>query len=169
MLVAIAIAGTSVSGCSSIGDPTAAPTPSVTTATSTPAPAPEPISTLEISSHGIRALERDGDEVASADYADGGDAVVAVLETTFGPPETIIVPEDNQCFLATYYRWGETDSLKLEVPVDDHTWPHVPTLSTGAASVNGVDVVTSSGLRVGDDDERIYVLIAPGSFGSGYC
>jgi hypothetical protein len=120
-------------------------------ATLTPTPSPEPTlepgppATLVIGASGVTVLDDHELEVASADYAEGVDDVVAVLSAALGDP---VRKDVNACGPATHFRWGGSDGVQL---INAGTAGVDLELTSRVADYDGIAIESAPGPAVGDD------------------
>ena len=148
-----------LSGCSAPG---AAPeTPSASPTDPSPSAVPAVAGTIEISGTGVAVLDEGGEVLAENAYDTDIDLLVGMLTDAVGFEPTVKESGPEDCASGVLYTWtaGENSFIVRDLTTYAPEYPHL--ISTNAATLGGLDVVTSTGLTIGDDVSDLLPTLSP--------
>ncbi|MGW9167645.1 hypothetical protein [Agromyces sp. NPDC055658] len=154
-VIALAVLALTTACSSPTPSPTEQPTPASTPAPN-PTPTPEtPVAEgITITTERIVVVDAAGDELASFDYFQPTDTVVAGLSAYLGAPVDTPFEGRNDVPAATYHDWGD---LRLVDTVPDGEPPYTPEHWVRATGIdaNGLAIRAVDGTLVGDPIDAI--------------
>jgi hypothetical protein len=148
-----------LSGCAAPG--IAPETPSASPTDPSPSPEPAVATTIEISATGIAVLDDGGEVLAENAYDADIDLFVGMLTDAVGFEPTVRESGPEDCASGVFYTWtaGDDSFILRDVRADAPEYPLL--ISTDAATLGGLAVVTSTGLTIGDDVSDLLPTLSP--------
>lgn len=170
LLALAALAVLSLTACAAPA-PSSTPTAAPAAASATPSPTPTTPSApvpaeLVVRSVGVQLYDSAGTEIGAFAWADETATALAVLELAFGPAPVPSIRAGDGTHYADYEAYeflgGFTyfTAINLEKPRAEYFLPATVQVDTGEP-INGVNIRTADGLRVGGTLAQVQALSPP--------